>query len=34
MELFCWALLGGLAGTAMMDGAGGIAGKLKITWGG
>jgi len=35
MELFYWALLGGLVGTVMMDVVGGIAGgKLKITWGG
>ena len=34
MELFCWALLGGLVGTVMMDIVDGIAGKLKITWGG
>ena len=34
MELFFWALLGGLVGTVMMDVVGKIAGKLKITWGG
>ncbi len=34
MELFYWALLGGLVGTVMMDVVGWIAGKLKSTWGG
>ncbi len=34
MELFYWALLGGLVGTVMMDAIDKTAGKLKITWGG
>ena len=34
MELFYWALLGGLVGTVMMDVVGRIAAKLKIDWGG
>jgi len=34
MELFCWAMLGGLVGTVMMDVAGSVAGKLKLRWGG
>jgi hypothetical protein len=34
MELYFWALLGGLVGTVMMDIIDGIAGKLKVTWGG
>jgi len=34
MEPFCWAIVGGLVGTAMMDVTGGIAGRLKIRWGG
>lgn len=34
VELFYWALLGGLVGTVMMDVVGWIAGKLKIAWGG
>ncbi len=34
MDLFYWAMLGGLVGTVMMDFTGIIAGKLKIPWGG
>ncbi len=34
MDLFYWAMLGGLVGTVMMDITGVIAGKLKIPWGG
>ena len=34
MDLFYWAMLGGLVGTVMMDITGRIAGKLKIPWGG
>ncbi len=34
MELFYLALVGGLVGTVMMDIIGGMAGRLKITWGG
>ncbi len=34
MELFYWALLGGLVGTVMMDVVGWTVGKLKIPWGG
>ena len=34
MELFFWALIGGLVGTALMDIIGWMAGRLKITWGG
>ncbi len=34
MEIFFWALLGGLVGTVMMDVIDLIAGKLKIIWGG
>ena len=34
MEVFYWALLGGLVGTVMMDLTGIIASRLKIPWGG
>ncbi len=34
MELFYWAMLGGLVGTVMMDLTGWAAGRLKIPWGG
>lgn len=34
MELFYFAVLGGLIGTAMMDIVGKIAGHMKIRWGG
>lgn len=34
MDLFYWAMLGGLAGTVLMDIIGKLAGKLKIPWGG
>ena len=34
MDLFYWAMLGGLVGTVMMDFTGWMAGKLKIPWGG
>ncbi len=34
MDLFYWAMLGGLVGTVMMDITGMIAGQLKIPWGG
>ena len=34
MDLFYWAMLGGLVGTVMMDISGRIAGKLEIPWGG
>ncbi len=34
MDLFYWAMLGGLVGTVMMDITEGIAGRLKIPWGG
>ncbi len=34
MELFYYAVLGGLVGTVMMDIIDKIAGKLKIRWGG
>jgi hypothetical protein len=34
MQLWIWSAVGGLVGTAMMDGAGRIAGKLKLRWGG
>ncbi len=33
MDLFYWAMLGGLVGTVMMDITERIAGKLKIPWG-
>ncbi len=34
MDLFFWAMLGGLVGTVMMDITGILAAKLKIPWGG
>ncbi len=34
MELWLWAVVGGLAGTVLMDVVGWIAGKLRIGWGG
>ena len=34
MDLFYWAMLGGLVGTVLMDTIGKLAGKLKIPWGG
>lgn len=34
MELFYYAVLGGLVGTVMMDIIDRLAIKLKITWGG
>lgn len=34
MDIFYWALLGGLVGTVMMDIIDRFADKLKITWGG
>ncbi len=34
MDLFYWAMLGGLVGTVMMDTTGRIADTLKIPWGG
>jgi hypothetical protein len=34
LELFFWALIGGLVGTVLMDIIGWMAGRLKITWGG
>lgn len=34
MALFFWAIVGGLAGTGLMDIAGSFAERLKITTGG
>lgn len=34
MNVWLWAVVGGLGGTVMMDTAGWIAGRLKFRWGG
>ncbi len=34
MEIMCWSLLGGLAGTVLMDLSGVIAKAVKFRWGG
>ena len=34
MNLWMWAIAGGLVGTVMMDAAGQIASLMKIRWGG
>ncbi len=34
MDFLFWALVGGLVGTVMMDIIDGVAGRLKVTWGG
>ena len=34
MDVFYWAMLGGVVGTVMMDITEKIAGRLKIPWGG